>query len=143
MTKIFQGIIFIIIQFVLLLVTLLGYIYSVVQTMSYAKKEGVSMTATSVLGGRWIMHVFGTREDEANLAVIEAVEQIRREHQSAGEFGLHWMGGAFYRLYGLFGPGEYVDRRLPYRPAQPQYTRMTEATWMYYANPDTDRQRRR
>jgi methyltransferase (TIGR00027 family) len=65
MTKIFQVMIFIIIQFSLLPVTLAGYIYSVVQTMSYAKKKGVSMTATSVLGGRWIMHVFGTREDEA------------------------------------------------------------------------------
>ncbi len=41
---------------------------------------------------------------QANAYIIESVDQIRRQHQSVGEFGLHWMGGAFYRIYGLFGP---------------------------------------
>ncbi len=50
---------------------------------------------------------FYLREDmaQANAYVAESVDLIRAQHQSVGEFGLHWMGGAFYRIYGLFGPG--------------------------------------
>jgi hypothetical protein len=53
-----------------------------------------------------------TDTEEANAAIIEAIAQIRQEQQSAGEFGLHWMGGLFYRIYGLFGPGGTMEGRL-------------------------------
>ena len=54
----------------------------------------------------------GTDTNRANAAVIEAVEQVRREQQSSGEFGLHWMGGVFHRIYGLFGPRGSMKGRL-------------------------------
>ena len=45
-----------------------------------------------------------TRQDQANAAILEAIQKIREVNQSVGEFGLHWMGGIFFRIYGLFGP---------------------------------------
>ncbi|MHC4431884.1 MAG: hypothetical protein ACYTBS_08600 [Planctomycetota bacterium] len=44
-----------------------------------------------------------TELDRANAAILEAVRKIRGVNQSVGEFGLHWMGGVFYRIHGLFG----------------------------------------
>src|SRR5690606_37053935 len=53
-----------------------------------------------------------TKLDEANAAIIQAVEQIRQEQQSTGEFGLHWMGGSFFRIHGLFRSGGAMEGRL-------------------------------
>jgi hypothetical protein len=44
-------------------------------------------------------------QDQANASILDAARKIREGNRSVGEFGLHWMGGVFYRVYGLFGPG--------------------------------------
>ena len=48
----------------------------------------------------------------ANAAVLDAVERIRRGNRSLGEFGMHWMGAVFYRIYALFGPHGQRERIL-------------------------------
>ena len=67
-----------------------------------------------------------TETDRANAAILDAVEEIRREQQSSGEFGLHWMGGVFYRIYGLFGPGGAMEGRLSAEAA--------DAIWHLFAD---------
>lgn len=62
--------IYLVLQVVLLPLTLVGYVFVVVQTMTSAKKYGVSATATNILGSRWMMHVFGTRPDDATAKLI-------------------------------------------------------------------------
>lgn len=50
-----------------------------------------------------------TRVPEANVAILEAVNQIRSEYPSLSESNMHWLGGSLDRLYGLFGPGGVLD----------------------------------
>ncbi|MEZ6152240.1 MAG: pectate lyase [Pirellulaceae bacterium] len=50
--------------------------------------------------------------ERANGAIVDAVDAMRRQQQATGEFGLHWTGGAFYRIYGLFGPNGTMKERL-------------------------------
>ena len=67
-----------------------------------------------------------TELHRANAAVLEAVRKIREVNQSVGEFGLHWMGGAFYRIYGLFGPAGTRANRLS--------EEASEAVWRLFAD---------
>lgn len=52
------------------------------------------------------------QQDQANTAILEAIQKIRAVNQSVSEFGLHWMGGVLYRIYGRFGPGGTAENRL-------------------------------
>ena len=54
----------------------------------------------------------GTETDLANRVIIESTQKIQEEHQATGEFGLHWMGGTYHRLYGLFGPDGTQKQRM-------------------------------
>jgi hypothetical protein len=54
--------------FVILGVVLVGYKQIVV-----SKKLGLSMTAIEVINGRWTMHVFGMRKDEATASLAAAL----------------------------------------------------------------------
>ena len=67
-----------------------------------------------------------TATERANAAILDAVEEIRKEQQSSGEFGLHWMGGVFYRIYGLFGPAGAMKGRLSEEAA--------DAIWQLFAD---------
>jgi len=67
-----------------------------------------------------------TEPDRANAAILEAVRKIRQINISVGEFGLHWMGGVFYRIYGLFGPGGTKENRLS--------EEASEAIWCLFAD---------
>ena len=64
-------------------------------------------------------------QDRANIAILEAVQKIREVNQSVGEFGLHWMGGIFYRIYGLFGPDGTMENLLS--------EEASEAIWCLFA----------
>jgi methyltransferase (TIGR00027 family) len=76
--KLVQFIVFLIIQLVFLPLTIIGYIFLVVRAMHYSKKHGLSATATNPLGSRWILHIFGTREDEAGTKMITSLPHISR-----------------------------------------------------------------
>ena len=67
-----------------------------------------------------------TKQEQANAAILEAARKIREVNQSVGEFGLHWMGGAFFRIYGLFGPGGTRENRLS--------EEASEAIWRLFAD---------
>jgi PelA/Pel-15E family pectate lyase len=54
----------------------------------------------------------GMESERASTAVVEAARAVRTEHQSSGEFGLHWMGASFARVYFLFGPNGTREHRL-------------------------------
>jgi methyltransferase (TIGR00027 family) len=69
MIRTVQTVVFLVLQLAMLPLSIGGYLYAVVKTVRYGKQHGTSVTATSILGGRWIMHVFGTREDEATFKI--------------------------------------------------------------------------
>lgn len=46
----------------------------------------------------------GVEVEEANTAIIDAVEQILASDELIGEMGFHWLGNLAVRLYLLFGP---------------------------------------
>lgn len=52
-------------QIVFIPLALLGSIYVGYRQIGVSKKLGISQTAIEVLNGRWTMHIFGIRTDEA------------------------------------------------------------------------------
>jgi methyltransferase (TIGR00027 family) len=71
-----QTFVYIVLQLVLLPLSILGYLQATMTTIRYAKSSGTSMTATSILGGRMIMHRFGVREDAATVALLKQLPFI-------------------------------------------------------------------
>lgn len=65
--------IFIILQIVFLPLTLVGAVLISIKQLLVSKKLGVSSTAISVIGGRWIMHVFGIRKDPATVKLCRVL----------------------------------------------------------------------
>jgi len=99
LVKMVQFIVFLIIQLPLLPLTIIGYIFSVVKALLYTKKHGISGTATSPLTSRWILHVFGSREDEGGAKMISS---------------LPFMSGA--GLWLMMGPAYIANRICGYIP---------------------------
>ena len=100
MIRFFQLIIFLTIQLILLLLTIVGYIVIAVQVMVYAKNHGISATSTSMLGTRWILHLFGSRQDLTTVKLINAVPFM-------STIGL-WL---------IIGPAFITNRLCRYRPS--------------------------
>ncbi len=76
--EIFQFAIFLIIQLLLLPLTVIGYIVLVAKVMRYSKKHGLSLTSTRPLGSRWILHLFGLREDETMVKMVASLPHISK-----------------------------------------------------------------
>jgi len=91
-----QFTIFAIIQLVLLPLTIIGYIFSVVKALLYSKKHGISGTATNPLSVRWILHIFGLREDEDGAKMISSLTFM-------SGVGLWLMMGPSYIAYRICG----------------------------------------
>ncbi len=68
--KYLQTLVFVVLQLALLPFSIAGYVYAAIKSVRYAKATGASATATSILGGRWIMHAFGVRDDFATVALL-------------------------------------------------------------------------
>ena len=75
--KMIQFAIFAIIQLPLLPLAIIGYIFSVVKALLYTKKHGISGTATNAPVTRWILHIFGLREDEEGTKLIYITLYVR------------------------------------------------------------------
>lgn len=73
-----QFTIFAIIQIVLLPLTIIGYVSLVAKVLRHSKKYGVSATSTTPMFTRWMMHVFGLREDEDGTRMIASLPHISR-----------------------------------------------------------------
>ena len=97
--KMLQFIVFLIIQLPLLPLAIIGYIFSVVKALLYTKKHGISGTATNPLSVRWILHIFGLREDEEGTKLISS---------------LPFMSGA--GLWLMMGPAYIANRICGYIP---------------------------
>ena len=65
--------IFIPLQILLLPLALLGILLVGYKQMMVSKRLGTSQTAIEVLNGRWTMHVFGMREDEATVKLANVL----------------------------------------------------------------------
>ncbi len=69
--KLFQFIVFLIIQIPLIPIVIIGSIPMLYKEMKVSKKLGVSFTAGQVMQPRWIMHYFRTRDDEASVKFVK------------------------------------------------------------------------
>jgi len=52
---------------------LVGFIMVCYRQMRISKKLGISQTALEVLNGRWTMHIFGLRHDDATAKIAAAI----------------------------------------------------------------------
>ena len=119
--KMLQFIVFLIIQLVLLPLTIIGYIFSVVKALLYTKKHGISATATNPLTTRWILHIFGLREDEEGTKLISS---------------LPFMSGA--GLWLMMGPSYIAYRICGYRPGLARIPEPEKAPRMSFVNSRTE-----
>ncbi|RLB56346.1 MAG: hypothetical protein DRJ42_03650 [Deltaproteobacteria bacterium] len=71
--KLLSFIVFLVLQIAFLPLAVVGFVLVAYKQMVISKRLGVSQTAIEVLNGRWTMHVFGMREDEATDRLAEAV----------------------------------------------------------------------
>ncbi|MCD4783982.1 MAG: SAM-dependent methyltransferase [Candidatus Eremiobacteraeota bacterium] len=115
MIKLFQFLVFIIIQLVLLPLSIIGYVFMFVKVLLYSKKHGISATATNPLSSRWIYHIFGLRKDEATVKMISSLPFI-------SEIGL-WM---------MMGPAFIANRICGYMPGLANMPEPEEATFLNF-----------
>ena len=59
--------VFVPLQIAFVPLAIIGMLLQLYRQMFVSKRLGVSQTAIEVLGGRWTMHIFGMREDEATM----------------------------------------------------------------------------
>ena len=71
--RILALLIFVPLQFVFLPLTILGVLLQTYRQMVCSKRLGVSQTGIEVLGGRWTMHIFGMREDDATMKLARVL----------------------------------------------------------------------
>lgn len=76
-------IVFVILQIIFIPIAFIGLILLTVKQLSVSKKLGVSSTATSVIGNRVYMHIFGKRKDATSI-------KLYRVLPNGSELGL-WM----------------------------------------------------
>ena len=58
-------IIYIPLQIVFLPLSVFGALLQAYKQMVVSKRLGISQTAIEIINGRWTMHIFGMRDDEA------------------------------------------------------------------------------
>ena len=69
--SLFSLAIYIPLQIALIPIAILGILLVAYRQMVVSKQLGVSQTAIEVLNGRWTMHVFGIRDDEASVKLVK------------------------------------------------------------------------
>lgn len=65
MRNIFALIVFIILQILFIPLAIVGVLWTAYKQIVVSKRLGVSQTAIEIINGRWTMHVFGLRYDDA------------------------------------------------------------------------------
>ena len=69
--SLFSLAIYIPLQIALIPIAILGILLVVFRQMVVSKRLGISQTAIEVLNGRWTMHIFGIRTDEASAKLVK------------------------------------------------------------------------
>lgn len=113
MVKALQFLVFLVLQILFLPLAILGLIPACYKEMVVSKKLGVSFTAGQAIQPRWIMHYFGTREDEATVAFIKALP-----------IESHW------GLLGTMGAAILANRLCGYTPAMAKIPEPGQEDWM-------------
>ncbi|MHC4954985.1 MAG: class I SAM-dependent methyltransferase [Planctomycetota bacterium] len=71
--RLFSLLVFLVLQVLFFPLAIVGVAIITYRQMIVSKRMGVSQTAIEVLNGRWAMHVFGLREDDATVRLAEAL----------------------------------------------------------------------
>jgi len=71
--NILSWIIYVPLQIIFLPLVILGAMHVAYRQIVVSKKLGLSMTAIEVINGRWTMHIFGMRNDEATASLAAAL----------------------------------------------------------------------
>jgi len=71
--RILALLIFVALQIAFLPLAILGLLLQTYRQMVGSKRLGVSQTGIEVLGGRWTMHIFGMREDNATMKLARVL----------------------------------------------------------------------
>jgi hypothetical protein len=71
--RILALLVFVPLQFAFVPLAILGMLLQLYRQMIVSRRLGVSQTGIEVLGGRWTMHIFGMREDEATMKLARAL----------------------------------------------------------------------
>ena len=65
--------IFIPLQIVFVPLAIIGLLLTAYKQIIVSKRLGVSQTAIEIINGRWTMHVFGLRQDDATAALMSVL----------------------------------------------------------------------
>ena len=120
MIKLFQFIVFLIIQIPFIPLVIIGIIPMLYKEMKVSKKLGVSFTAGQVMQSRWIMHYFRTRDDEAS---VKFVKELPIE--------------SHYGFLGFMGAAIIANRICGYKPSLASIPEPGTETLASYANSRT------
>ena len=71
MTRLFQNLIYILLQIIFLPIGLIGMIYANYKQQKNSKKEKISYTAGQAIQGQWILHFFNIRKDNNIIKFIK------------------------------------------------------------------------
>lgn len=76
--RILALLVFVPLQIAFLPLAILGLLVQTYRQMVGSRRLGVSQTGIEVLGGRWTMHLFGMREDEATMRLARVLPNFSR-----------------------------------------------------------------
>ena len=76
--KLFSFIIFIPLQIAFIPLMMVGILLTAYKQIIVSKRLGVSQTAIEIINGRWTMHIFGLRQDNATAALMAVLPNTSR-----------------------------------------------------------------
>ena len=76
--KLFSFIIFIPLQIAFIPLMKVGILLTAYKQIIVSKRLGVSQTAIEIINGRWTMHIFGLRQDNATAALMAVLPNTSR-----------------------------------------------------------------
>jgi methyltransferase (TIGR00027 family) len=94
--RILALLVFVPLQIAFVPLAILGVLLQTYRQMVGSRRLGVSQTGIEVLGGRWTMHIFAMREDEATMRLARALPNFSR----LGMWGILFPSWVHARLVG-------------------------------------------
>jgi len=76
--RILALLVFVPLQIAFVPLAIIGMLLQTYRQMIVSRRLGVSQTGIEVLGGRWTMHIFGMREDEATMRLARVLPNFSR-----------------------------------------------------------------
>ena len=120
MKKIFQFLVFLVIQIPLLPFTIIGFILVTYKEYRVSKKLDISVTTMGATPNKWLMHYFGTRTDETTVKFIKALPIE-----------------SHYGMLATYGAAIIANRICGYRPSLGAIPEPGTETLITFQNPKT------